>query len=265
MLQSEQDRWREQWSHCYNSIETERPLLRKWLSPLTLDEIRGLDVLDAGCGNGMHTAILAEAGARSVTALDYASWREANSRFGHLPHVNFGFHDLDAGPPSGSYDLVVCIGVLPHVRNPARVVGHLTSVVRAGGQVLIWATVRESNTALLWFDRFKRPLTNRAGRHVKENIALAMAFASRPAQILAARSATARRVLPYGSYLAGLADLPLARVKLNFYDAINAPRRVLFSETEVAEWIRATGFDVTTHVCSDAKSRTWIGRRPREV
>jgi SAM-dependent methyltransferase len=262
MSQTEQERWREQWSHFYHPLEMERSLLQRWLAPLTLDELRGLDVLDAGCGNGIHTAILAEAGARSVTGLDYASWREAESRFGHLQGVSFGFCDLDAGPPPGSYDLVVCIGVLPHVREPARVVGHLASVVRPGGRLLIWATVREGNTALLWFDQFKKVLTAWGGRDVKEGVAATIALASRPAQVLAARSAAIRQLLPYGSYLAGLAELPTARVKLNFYDAINAPRRILFPETQVTDWIRATGFfEVTPHLCSDAKSRTWIGRR----
>lgn len=126
----EQRMWHQQWSHYQPELDIVRPLFERWLRPLSLSDLEGLEVLDAGCGNGGHTAIMAQAGAKRVTGLDYASWREAERRFAHLGNVSFGFHDLGAGPPDGQYDLVVCVGVLPHVAEPVRAV---TNWVRAAG------------------------------------------------------------------------------------------------------------------------------------
>jgi SAM-dependent methyltransferase len=258
----EQRMWNQQWAHYQPEMDVERPLLERWLRPVTLADLRGLEVLDAGCGNGNHTAILALAGAKRVRGVDYASWREAAARFGHLSNVEFGFHDLTAGPPEGRYDLVTCIGVLPHVEDPRRGVLHLAAAVKPGGRLLIWATVREGNTGLMVFDTAKKALTTAGGPRAKGLVAKALALASRPAQLAAARLGPVRAALPYGRYLAGLAALPLARVEQNFYDALNAPRRILFREHEVTAWMREAGLEVEAHVCEDAKSRTWIGRRP---
>ncbi len=258
----EQRKWNEQWSHYQPELDVERPLLERWMLPLTLADVRGLDVLDVGCGNGSHTALLALAGAKSVRGVDYASWAEAAARFGSMPEVSFGFHDLTAAPPDGAYDLVVCVGVLPHVDDPHRGVLNLATAVKPGGRLLIWATVREGNTALMVFDTAKKVLTTTGGRRAKAAVAKTLALASRPAQLAAARSSAARALLPYGRYLAGIAALPMLRVEQNFYDALNAPRRILFREREVSDWMREAGLEVTVRVCDDAKSRTWIGRRP---
>lgn len=262
ITRDEQRKWNEQWSHYQPELDVERPLLERWMRPLALDEVRGLDVLDVGCGNGSHTAILALAGARTVRGVDYASWREASERFGAMPGVSFGFHDITASPPEGQYDLVVCVGVLPHVDDPRRGVANLAAAVKPGGRLLIWATVREGNEVLMAFDAAKVAVTKVGGRRAKEAVAKTLALASRPAQLVASRSNIAREVLPYGRYLAGLASLPVSRVEQNFYDALNAPRRVMFREHEVTGWMRDAGLDVSVRVCDDAKSRTWIGRRP---
>ena len=261
IARDEQRMWNQQWAHYQPELDVERPLLERWLKPLTLGDLEGLEVLDAGCGNGNHTAILALANAKRVKGVDYASWREAAERFGHMPNVEFGFHDLTAGPPDGTYDLVVCVGVLPHVDDPRTGVLNLAKAVRPGGRLLIWATVREGNTGLMLFDAGKKVLTTAGGPGAKRLAAKSIAMLTRPAQWVAAHVPAASAALPYGRYLAGLAELPIARVEQNFYDAINAPRRILFREAEVTGWMREAGLKVDVRVCDDGKSRTWIGRR----
>ncbi len=260
-IPGEQSAWQTQWARYVPELEVERGLLERWLRPVSLGELRGLEVLDVGCGNGSHTVIMAMAGAARVRGVDYASWREAAARFSQLDNVTFGFHDLMSGPPEGSYDLVACVGVLPHLPDPRTGVAHLAAAVRPGGRLVIWATVREGNAGLAIFDAVKSVLTGPGGPTAMRAAARALALSSRPAQILAARAPALRAALPYGHYLAGLAALPLHRVEQNFYDALNAPRRVLFRADEVGEWMRAAGLEVEIHMREDGKSRTWVGRR----
>jgi 2-polyprenyl-3-methyl-5-hydroxy-6-metoxy-1,4-benzoquinol methylase len=258
---TEQQRWQEQWAHFRTALADQRPLLERWLAPVTLAELRGLDVLDAGCGNGTHTAIYAEAGARSVRAVDYASWQEASERWRDLPNVTFGFYDLCGGPPEGTYDLIACVGVLPHVPDARRAIANLASALRPGGRLVIWATVREGNTGLLIFDRAKLALTSWGGARAKRLTAQAIELATRPAQALVTRSPRARDLLPYGRYIEQLAGMTHERATQNFYDALNAPRRILFRADEVTGYFRDAGLEVNVHIPQDGKSRTWVGRR----
>lgn len=253
--------WKEQWAQFQPALAQEAQVFERWLRPLSLDDVRGLDVLDAGCGSGVYSAMMAQAGARSVTGVDYAAWEVAAQQDGHLPNVAFRFHDLCADPPGGGYDLIVSVGVLPHVSDPERAVHHLASALRPGGRLLVWATVREGNTGLYVFDRVKPVVTSWAGRRTKRVVAGAIALATLPGQQVASRLPSVTGVLPYGAYLKQLAALPLSRVTQNFYDALNAPRRILFHEREMTGWFRAAGLATTVHESADGKSRTWIGAR----
>jgi malonyl-CoA O-methyltransferase len=109
------DRWAEVYDHDANPLPPlEEPLVRQASS-----DVRGLQVLDLGCGTGRHTAWLAAAGAR-VTAVDFSAGMlaEARRKIG-ATHVRFLQHDLHEPLPlpSDAFDLVVSGLVLEHLRD----------------------------------------------------------------------------------------------------------------------------------------------------
>jgi 2-polyprenyl-3-methyl-5-hydroxy-6-metoxy-1,4-benzoquinol methylase len=256
---TERERWKEQWAAFAADIDDEERMVRRWIAPMALEEVRGLDVLDAGCGSGIHTAILLRAGARRVLGIDYAAWEVARDRFGHLEGASFAFHDLCASPPPGEHDLVVNLGVLPHVSEPAVAVANMACALKPGGRLVIWATVREGNLGLRVFDRFKPAITV-GGKPTKMVVAHAIAATVRPAQWMLQRKPEMADVLPYGRYLRELAKFPFGRTAQNFYDALNAPRRHMFSETDVTSWMQEAGLTCSVTMSADGKSRTWIGK-----
>jgi 2-polyprenyl-3-methyl-5-hydroxy-6-metoxy-1,4-benzoquinol methylase len=238
----------------------EARILERWLKPLTLQDLAGLEVLDAGCGNGLHAALIKKAGAKSVHGIDYAAWEVAQQRYSDVTGLQFSFHDLCAGPAPGKHDLIVCLGVLPHVVDPEVAVHNMAAALKPGGRLLIWATVREGNLALYVFDRFKPLVTSWGGKRTKLALANTIALATLPGQVLASRFPVLAGALPYGRYLRELSSLARSRVVQNFYDAINAPRRNLFHQGDVTQWMRNMGLDVSVEISPDLKSRTWVGR-----
>ncbi len=83
------------------------------------DDLRGKLTLEAGCGAGRFTRLLAEAGA-DVVAIDYSAavdvCREMN---GHFPNVLFMQCDILEMPlRPESFEYVFCYGVLQHTSNP---------------------------------------------------------------------------------------------------------------------------------------------------
>jgi SAM-dependent methyltransferase len=98
-----------------------KPLL-DWLAA---QDMRGLRVLDVGCGDRPYDALLA--GAAEIVGFD----RPGN------PYADL-HGSIDAIPvEEGGFDVVLCLQVLEHVPDPAAAVRELRRTVKDGGRVLL--------------------------------------------------------------------------------------------------------------------------------
>lgn len=98
----------------------------------------GLDVLDAGCGEGFGTHHLADHAA-SVLGLDYSAEAIAACRkTWDKPNLRFEQADLTGNSvPEGQYDLVLNFQVLEHIQDDAAFVARLRDFVKPGGRLLL--------------------------------------------------------------------------------------------------------------------------------
>jgi malonyl-CoA O-methyltransferase len=109
------DRWAVVYDHDRNPLlGLEGPVVR-----VAVGDVRGLEVLDLGCGTGRHALWLADRGA-TVTGVDFSERMLAEAR--RKPGaevVQFIVHDVqDRLPfPDGRFDLVVSGLVLEHLGN----------------------------------------------------------------------------------------------------------------------------------------------------
>ncbi len=99
----------------------------------------GMRILDAGCGPGVTTALLAEMAGPdgSVTGVDYSSERIAYARrhYGDQTGVAFDLHDLrESCRRLGGFDLIWVRFVLEYHRSSAgRIVANLIECLNPGG------------------------------------------------------------------------------------------------------------------------------------
>jgi SAM-dependent methyltransferase len=103
---------------------------------IDFDSLRGKDVLEIGCGTGVHTRLLAEAGAR-VTAVDLTPTAV------ELTTTRLALHGLEADVQEAdaeqlpfaddSFDFVWSWGVIHHSMHTEAVVHEVARVLRSGG------------------------------------------------------------------------------------------------------------------------------------
>lgn len=103
-----------------------------------LDVFRGKLILEAGCGAGRFTEVMLGAGGR-VVATDLSSAVDAN--FANCSHLGEYFvcqadiWKLPFNP--GSFDVVVCVGVIQHTPDPEVTINTLCMFLKPNGILLI--------------------------------------------------------------------------------------------------------------------------------
>lgn len=127
-----------------------------------IDDLRGRKVLEAGCGAGRFTRILAESGARLIS-FDYSeavdACRENNGHFPNLTLMQCDIFEMPFRP--GTFDYVFCHGVLQHTPDPKAAFMALARLVAPGGRLSI-DVYRKDGLIRPWKSKYLwRPLTTR--------------------------------------------------------------------------------------------------------
>ena len=102
-------------------------------------ELKGLRVLDAGCGGGRYSRICGEAGATMIGADHSAAVEKARQLCAALPNVAFIQADLKRLPlEPQSFDFVFSIGVMHHDADTRSVFDAVAKMVKPGGRYSVW-------------------------------------------------------------------------------------------------------------------------------
>lgn len=130
------DRWAAVYDHDANPLQgLEGPLFRA-----AIGDVRGLRVLDLGCGTGRHALWLAESGA-TVTAVDFSEGMLAEAR--RKPGadaVRWLQHDLTQPLPiRAAFDLAVSGLVLEHIADLDAFFTAMRSTLAPGGRAVVSA------------------------------------------------------------------------------------------------------------------------------
>lgn len=143
-------RW---WDHDgeFRSLHHINPLRLNWINSNA--PLKGLRVLDVGCGGGILAESMARLGA-DVTGIDLASksLRVAQLHALEAGISNVRYEEISAEDmaerQSASFDVVTCMEMLEHVPDPSSIVQACASLVRPGGWVF-FSTLNRSAKSFL--------------------------------------------------------------------------------------------------------------------
>jgi SAM-dependent methyltransferase len=127
-----------------------------------IEDLSGGTVLEAGCGPGRFTQILAGSGARLIS-FDYSAavdaCRENNGKYSNLTLLQCDIFEMPF--KAESFDFVFCHGVLQHTPDPKGAFIALAHLVRPGGRLSI-DIYRKDGLIRPWKSKYLwRPLTKR--------------------------------------------------------------------------------------------------------
>ena len=129
----------DQWAAIYDRDANPLPALEEPLLEKLLGDVRGLEILDLGCGTGRHSLRMAAAGAR-VTALDFSSEMLARAREKNREgDVRFQLHDLSQPLPfaAKNFDRILCALVVDHIEELDKLFSEMHRVCRPAGNVVV--------------------------------------------------------------------------------------------------------------------------------
>jgi 2-polyprenyl-3-methyl-5-hydroxy-6-metoxy-1,4-benzoquinol methylase len=214
----------------------------------------GERLLEAGSGMGRFTEVLARSGAEVFT-FDASVAVEVNAEHnGRFRNVHFAQADIHAPPYEwGSFDRVLCIGVLQHCPAPGKAFQALTPFLKPGGEIVI-DVYRLSWRSLFLGKYYLRPLTRRLRpealhRLVKAHVGWAYPLTGSIQTLAGSLGRKVSAVLALADYR-GVYDAPDATLRalteLDTFDMLSPTYDRPQTLAEVRRWFRdAALIDVT--------------------
>ena len=154
---SSERRFGYEWDKYHWLSENYEKQFLNWTSPLSADDWRGKDILDAGCGMGRNSYWPLRWGAKSVTAFDHdersvARATETLRKFPNAVVLYKSIYDIDW---KKDFDIAFSIGVIHHLRDPKTALTRMVDALRPGGRLLVWVYSYEGNE---WIVRIVDPI-----------------------------------------------------------------------------------------------------------
>jgi SAM-dependent methyltransferase len=116
----------------------------RWIRQEGRDKKKKSQVVDVGCGTGHTTMALAknfpEASFLGIDVSEKSiQTARLEAKMKKIPNVTFQNHDLIASvSPLGKFDIVLCLGVLHHIEDPAKTFRNVAQLTNPQGYLVLW-------------------------------------------------------------------------------------------------------------------------------
>jgi SAM-dependent methyltransferase len=259
-MQTKEAEWLFQWS-SFELGDENYPLIREWIEPWKLEDFAGKTVVDCGCGQGQHTAFLAQK-AKRVVGVDLNTAEVARRRTAGLPNVEIIEADIAAFDTRERFDFVYSMGVLHHTEDPEKSFRNIARLVKPGGAVLFYVYSREGN---FWSRFLLEPVKSLLLRRLDRRALALVARAVNAALTLALETLYRLPLpfLPFYEYFRGFRTLSWERRLVTVFDMLNAPRTAYMPREEIERWLSLDG--LTPIHLSHLKGVCWRASARRGV
>jgi SAM-dependent methyltransferase len=224
-----------------------RTQFEDWLAPLTRADVEGRDVLELGCGNASLLVHMAGWRPRRLIGVDLGSSvtsARANMARTGVVSCEIVQHDLTTYRSPG-FDLVYCIGVLHHLKDPEAGLDAVLANVKPGGRFHCWVYGREGNAVVRWFVEPLRRVTSRLPWWLNKYAVatpLAVPFYAYAKSLRAmtkrfGRGVPALEGMPMYAYSLWVAEREFAFFRHVAFDQLVTPQTRFVARAEIEGWL----------------------------
>jgi SAM-dependent methyltransferase len=213
-----------------------------WMAPLTATDIEGKSVLELGCGNGsmlFHTGNWRPSTLVGVDLGESVRSAEAIMAEGTFESWRIVKADLTEFC-DGPFDVVYCIGVLHHLKEPERGLDAVLRNVKPGGAFHCWVYAKEGNLVVR---SLVEPLRHIVSRWpwplVKYGVAtpLAVPFFLYAKTLSRLQHLPGASSLPLSSYCRWIAQREFAFFRHVAFDQLVTPQTTFFDRQTIEGWL----------------------------
>ncbi|GEM_PF-257329 len=230
------------WNNLPEGSIYTRDQFEDWMLPLTKKDVIGKRVLELGCGNAslmVHMADWKPALLEGVDLGDSVLSAEKNLASNSFRKWKVVKGDLVEFQSDG-FDLVYCIGVLHHLKEPEKGFQSVVRNTRPGGRFHCWVYAREGNAPVIFIvDPIRKIVSHLPWWFTKYFVAapLSVPFYFY-AKILAAlpRGGFASR-LPMHSYMIWISKREFAFFRHIAFDQLVTPQTTYLSRSVLEKWL----------------------------
>jgi len=237
------------WSaHEYLAPYQEKQFL-DWILPLTEEDFQGKAILEAGCGKGRHSFLMAGYEPESLTCVDLSeaifTAADYTKAFPRVRCVRADLSSLPVQPES--QDVVICLGVLHHLPDPEAGLVELWKALRPGGTLCLWVYGREGNGwVVALVDPIRRGITSRIPTKVLRPLLLPLTFVLYTLLKLLYGPVTHQGSqgvswLPYSAYLGYISRFPFREIEHIVLDHLCPPIAHYLDRPTLERWFDPLG------------------------
>ena len=139
------------WNNLPDGSVYTREQFEDWFTPLTQADVVDRSVLELGCGNGSLLVHMTRWQPDRLVGVDLGS--SVLSARNNMEAIGFHNHDIQQGDlttfKSDGFDLVYCIGVLHHLKEPLKGFQSVVANTKPGGRFHCWIYAREGNAVVI--------------------------------------------------------------------------------------------------------------------
>lgn len=223
------------------SVYTEEQF-EDWMAPVGEADIRGKRVLELGCGNASLMVHMARWNPAYLEGVDLgSSVASAERNLAKIPFKNWKVTKGDLVTfQSPGFDLVYCIGVLHHLKDPEAGFRSVVRNARAGGRFHCWVYAREGNAVVRYVvDPVRKLVSRLPWQFTKYCVAapLAVPFFMYANTLTLMKSLPFAKKMPLYDYSLWISKREFAFFRHVAFDQLVTPQTTYLSRATIEGWL----------------------------
>jgi SAM-dependent methyltransferase len=233
-----------------------------WFAPLSKKDAEGKTVLELGCGNASLLVHTASWNPASLEGVDLGpSVISANSNMQQTGFSNFKITQSDLVEYKGEpRDLVYCIGVLHHLKDPLAGFKSVLRNTKPGGKFHCWVYAREGNGLIVYIvDPIRKVASRLPWWFTKYVLATVLVSPYYLYAKLISKSASALvRKLPLYEYSCWIAKRDFLFFRHVAFDQLVTPSTVYLDRETLENWLKSEkAIDPGSTYCIFRNGNSW--------